>query len=98
MTPNSSTKTKKNYYTFAWTQGQGEEWQGDGGERRLSLLEASSEFKRELGDCCMGVYKNGKPMSFKSACKEFNINHEIAERIIELKMEVNCLYGQLERK
>jgi hypothetical protein len=30
MTPNSSTKTKKNYYTFAWTQGQGEEWQGDG--------------------------------------------------------------------
>lgn len=77
-------------YRVVYTQGQG--------AVRSELMlrtEARDAFLSTLGQCSLGVEKDNKLLTFEQACDEFDINEDIANKIIKLQMRINSLYAKL---
>jgi len=61
----------------------------------LYKAEARETVIQSLGSASILVHKNKETLSFIEACKEFEINSDIAEEIITLQMRINELHGKL---
>lgn len=73
--------------------------QGQGPALRFGLFrsEARNEFINLLGQAAVAVRKDGRALTFKQACQEFELDPDTAQAIVEKYMEINRLYADLIR-